>query len=324
MSLRNNNTLELIDLHPPMPDMAAEVKAGLRATPRYFPSHYLYNEAGLALFNEICETDEYYITRTELALLDEIGSELAELAGPECLLVAPGSGAGLKPRRVIHALQDISGYIPIDISREFLEAAADELSEDEPDLVIQPICADFTSPFELPEWPQRVQRNLLYFPGSTIGNFTLEGSRAVLERFATLAGRDGLILVGVDLQKSAEIIEPAYDDKDGYSAAFALNLLTRLNDELDADFVPERFGYNATYDAKSGRIEMSIVSTAEQIVTVAGDRFELGQNEHLRTEYSQKFTHASFAALAESAGLAVKTRWTDPDDLFSLQLLTRR
>lgn len=298
------------------------MQAGLRRTPRELPCKFLYDERGAELFEEICTLDEYYPTRTELAILRDAAPEIAWLLGRDCLLIEYGSGEGVKTRVLLDRIDHAAGYVPIDISREQLLRSAAELSDRYPGLEVLPVCADYTAEYRVPAPSRSVRRRVVYFPGSTIGNFTRAGALAFLKRVAGVCGSTGALLIGVDLHKDTRLIEAAYDDARGVSAAFALNLLDRANRELDADFDLKRFAYHSFYDEVERRVDMGVVSLQAQTVHIGGEAFELARGERIRTEVSHKFTPEDFRQLAAGAGLQVRRVWTDADGLFSVQYLT--
>jgi dimethylhistidine N-methyltransferase len=318
------------DVPPASPDACeyerrrADVLAALRSRrrPRRLPSRYLYDARGALLFERICELDEYYLTRTERGILRDALPEIADRLGPRVLVFEPGSGAGEKTRLLLSALDAPAGYVPIDVSREQLFAQASALARDFPGLEVCPLWADFLGDFRLPAIAGPVRRRVAFFPGSTLGNLTPREAIRLLDRLRTRSGRGGAILIGLDMQKDPRILEPAYDDAAGVSAAFALNYLVRLNRELHADFDLDRFGYEARYEAIPGRIVMALVSRVAQRVTIAGEQFDFAAGERLITEYSYKYTREGFAALARHAGLAIERIWTDPRGYFTVQLLT--
>ncbi|MGE3730969.1 MAG: L-histidine N(alpha)-methyltransferase [Lysobacterales bacterium] len=314
----------LTDLHPASDDIAADVRRGLGQRPKVLASKYLYDAAGSALFERICGLPEYYLTRTESAILAEHGPAIAAAVGPRALVVEYGSGSGIKTRQLLRSLHQPVAYVPIEISRSALLASVGALAADLPDIEMLPVCADFTQPVELPQ-PQRCgQRRLMFFPGSTLGNFATAEAVALLRQMADTMGEHGAALIGIDLQKSPELIEAAYNDSAGVTAAFTLNLLTRLNRELDADFELSRFAHRAVYNPLLGRIETDIVSGVEQIVRVAGHAVPLLAGEKIRVEISCKYTLEGFAQLAARAGLRLTRRWTDAQQWFALVLLERR
>lgn len=313
------STLPLLDLHPDTDSFRGEVLAGLQSTPKTLPSKFLYDERGSKLFERICELDEYYPTRTEIGIMQAHVDAMAEALGPQVLLVEYGSGSSRKTRILLDHLHDPAGYVPIDISREHLIEAAEALDRAYPELPIRPVCADYTDEVRLPDPGRPVRRTVVYYPGSTIGNFTPERARDFLARIAALIGPDGGLLIGVDLQKDEDVLHAAYNDAEGVTAAFNKNLLRRVNRELSADFELDRFEHEARYNAAEGRIEMHLVSTTDQRVTVDGVPIDFAESETICTEYSHKYTLGGFAELAASAGLSVDTVWTDEKNWFSVQ-----
>lgn len=322
MSQRPTGSVQLHDHRPETGDFLEEVVEGLSERPRSIPSKFLYDERGAALFERICELPEYYPTRTELALVREHGPEMADLLGRRCLLVEYGTGEGLKTRLLLEQLEKPVAYVPVDIARAQLLETVAELSEEFPDLRVLPVCADYTRPFPLPDAERSTRRNVVYFPGSTIGNFDPPFAERFLRHIAEVCRPRGALLIGVDLQKDRWTLEAAYNDEAGATAAFNKNLLRRANRELGADFDLDRFEHWAFYDEKAGRIEMHLVSDVEQTIHLDGRTIELQEGESIRTEYSYKYTIDGFADLAGRAGLEVERVWTDPDELFSVQYLT--
>lgn len=301
--------------------MLGDVLAGLRATPKFLPSAYLYDARGAELFERICDQPEYYLTRTEVGILRSNMEAIAAAVGPGALVVEPGSGDGRKSTQLLEGLTEPAGYVPIDISREQLVTVAARMNERFPDVEVIPVCADFNDDPPLPHAARGARRNLVFFPGSTIGNLEPDRAVEVLVHLRTLAGPGGRILIGVDRRKDRARLEAAYDDAAGLSRAFAMNYLRRLNEELDADFDLNAFDYAAPWDERSGRIEMALVSLADQEVRIAGNPVTLEQGERIRTEYSCKYEPEEFARLAGRAGLGVTHRWSDPEALFSVVLL---
>lgn len=314
-------TLTLHETAPPAEDLRAEVLAGLQRLQKELPPKLFYDARGSRLFERICRLPEYYLTRTEIAILRTHGAEIGALLGPGCLLIEYGSGSSAKTRILLDALAYPAGYVPIDISREAVLAAASALASDYPELPLVPVWADYTRPFKLPEPARRAQRRVVFFPGSSIGNFHLEEAEAFLRRAAGICGPRGHILVGVDLDKDPAILDPAYDDAEGVTAEFNLNMLVRLNRELGTDFHVEQFRHRAFYDRAHGRVEMHLVGLADQTVHVEEVEIAFAAGETILTECSYKHTLAGFAALARRAGLTVHRVWTDPQGWFSVQLL---
>lgn len=319
-----NASIKLLDLEPAEDDLLGDVLAGLSATPKRLPSKYFYDATGSRLFERICEQPEYYLTRTELQILREHAGDMADALGPDVRLVEYGSGAGLKTRQLLRALRDPVAYVPVEISRSALLASVDRLAGEFPGIEMLPVCADFTQRVALPEPGRTPRRTVVYFPGSTLGNFENPVAVRLLARMRELVGPGGAVLVGLDLKKDVATIEAAYNDAAGVTAEFTLNLLARLNRELGADFDLRRFRHDARYDTVRGRIQTHIVSTCEQSVNVGGQVFGFDEGEAMLVEYSCKYDQADVAAMADAAGLVVERTWTDPAGRFSVQLLGYR
>jgi dimethylhistidine N-methyltransferase len=301
-------------------EFAEAVLSGLARKPRSIPCRFFYDARGSELFEEITKLDEYYPTRTETALLETHGEEIAALAGSGRVLVEFGSGSSRKTSLLLGALGDVPAYIPIDIAAESLSEAAEWLSGQHDGLTIVPLIADFTTTRVLPPEARR-KKKLGFFSGSTIGNLTHDEALAFLKNAARLLGAGSAFLVGVDLKKPVSILLPAYDDAKGVTAAFNLNLLTRINRELAGTFELTRFAHEAIYNEEAGRIEIYIKSLVEQIVRIRGRAFAFAAGERIHTENSHKYTVAEFQALAGTAGWQPVKAWTDDADLFSLHLL---
>lgn len=310
----------------PRPDahFDAEVRAGLRRTPKCLPSKYFYDARGSALFESICKQPEYYLTRTELSILRTHAASMARAIGPGALVLEYGSGSGIKTRMLLAALQDPVAYVPVEISRSALDCSVRELSRAFPEVQMLPVAADFTRPVRLPR-PRRPQTSVLvFFPGSTLGNFDAEHAVRLLKLMHDEIGAEGAALVGIDLQKSDAELEAAYNDAAGVTAAFTLNLLVRLNRELGANFKLSQFRHRAHYNRIEGRIETHILSLCDQMVRFDGMDVAFASGEAMLVEYSCKYTLAGFARMAERAGLYVSHSWTDPECRFAMQLLRRR
>jgi L-histidine N-alpha-methyltransferase len=301
--------------------LTADVLEGLKKEPKELSSVWFYDELGSFLFDNICELPEYYITRTELQIMHGHALEMAHVIGPEAALIEFGSGTSLKTRLLLDQLENPVAYVPVDISREHLFTTAGALAKDYSDLHIVPVCADFTQPFELPNFIRAAQRRVVYFPGSTIGNFDRTQARALLVRMRELVGKHGAVLIGIDLRKDPQILERAYADAAGVTAEFNINALRHLNRELGANFDLEAFDHLAVWVEDDSRIEMHLVSKRDQVVQIGSEKVRFERGEHLRTEYCHKYTLDSFNELAATAGLAVKRVWTDPNQMFSVQLL---
>ena len=317
-------TIELHDFAPARETFRQDVIQGLRAPLKSIPCKYFYDEQGSRLFDQICALDEYYPTRNELAIMRAFGEEMAACVGGDCLLIEYGSGSGTKTRILLDHLREPAGYVPIDISREHLARSAAALAATYTGLQVLPVCADYTQNFTLPSGNRPCSRKVVYFPGSTIGNFSIPEAKSFLTRIAGVCGTGGSLLIGVDLKKDPDIIERAYNDPEGVTAAFNLNLLARANRELGADFAIDHFRHQAVYNRQAGRIEMYIVCLQPQVVHLGDLAFPFGEGDRILTECSYKYGLDEFARLAASAGLKVERVWTDDRHLFSVQYLTVR
>ncbi|MBL8269304.1 L-histidine N(alpha)-methyltransferase [Steroidobacter sp.] len=301
--------------------LTEDVLDGLKKQPKQLSPVWFYDELGSFLFDNICELPEYYITRTELQIMHGHAAEMAQHIGPEAAMIEFGSGTSLKTRLLLDQLENPLAYVPVDISREHLFSAAGALAKDYPNLHILPVCADFTQNFELPQFIRTAPRRIVYFPGSTLGNFEQSQARQLLARMRELVGQNGAVLIGIDLRKDPRVLERAYDDAAGVTAEFNINALRHVNRELGADFDLDAFDHLAVWVENESRIEMHLVSKREQVVHLGGEKVRISRGEHLRTEYCHKYTLDSFAELAATAGLAVKRVWMDPNKQFSVQLL---
>jgi dimethylhistidine N-methyltransferase len=312
-------TIELIDLHPAPASLRDEVLDGLSRNPKVLPCKLFYDERGSVLFDEICRLPEYYPTRTETAILEDRAGEIGALIGPGAEILELGSGSSRKIRILLEALESPAAYVPIDISREHLRRSATALAGEFPDLRVVAVCADYTSEVELPDLGE--DRRVAFFPGSTIGNFEPDEAAGFLRRIATLVGRGGGLVIGVDLKKDRATLERAYDDAAGVTAAFNLNILSHINGALGADFDLARFHHVALWNETEGRIEMHLESRVGQTVSVAGRRFRLAAGERIHTENSYKYEIGEFHRLAARAGLKARRTWTDENGLFSVHFL---
>ena len=310
--------VSLLDLEPATSDFLDEAVAGLSSSPRTLPSKFFYDERGSDLFQQICELPEYYVTRTETEILRHYGAEMAESIGENAELVGFGTGAGVKTRMLLDHLQNLIAYVPIDISKQRLTESAAALSREMPELEILPVCADYLQPLELPTPSRKPAHIAVYFPGSTIGNMQPEEARHFLQRVARLCGTSGGLIIGVDLQKSSDILEAAYNDGAGVTAAFNRNMLVRANRELGADFDLCRWRHRALYNQEAARIEMHLLSEGKQTVHLGGREFDFAPGEKIITEFSYKHTVEGFAALAASAGFQLARVWIDPQKLFAV------
>lgn len=311
--------LRFTDLHPEPADMRADVLAGLSRRRKQLPPKYFYDQRGSRLFDAITELPEYYPTRTEIGILQRHGSEMAEMVGRDALLVELGSGSSYKIRVLLQALEP-TVYVPVDISREHLLESAGALARCFGGLEVHAVCADYSVPFELPLNGEDRGR-AAFFPGSSIGNFDPDEARRFLGRIGALVGPGGKLLIGVDLIKDAAVLNAAYNDAQGITADFNVNLLRRINRELGADFDLEGFRHLAYFNTAESRIEMHLVSKADQRVGLAGEGFAFGEGESIHTESSYKYSIEGFHALAGEAGFEAERVWSDPDDLFSVHCL---
>lgn len=300
-------------------EFARDLAAGLSARPRSISPKYFYDAEGSRLFERICELPEYYPTRTELGILERGVGEMAALAGSGAEIVEFGAGSLRKVRLLLAAFDAPARYLPIDISGEYLRDAAAVLRREFAGLEVRPVVADYTQALDLPSAPGGGRR-IGFFPGSTIGNFTPEEALAFLRRAAGVL-RGGALVLGADLVKDPHLLHAAYNDAQGVTAAFNLNLLVRANRELGANFVPARFAHYAFYNAPLARIEMHLVARERQAVALGGQRFTIEEGETLHTENSYKFTVDGLRALAAQAGFRPGPVWTDPDRLFSVHWL---
>lgn len=300
-----------------------EIVAGLSQPQKTLSPKFFYDERGSELFDEITRLPEYYPTATELDIMRDNIAEIADLIGREASLIEFGAGSNQKIRLLLEHLHEPAVYVPVDISRDFLQAEAEDLSVDFPHIQIIPVAADFTHPFDLPSPEIMPTRNIVYFPGSTIGNFTPDAALDLLKVMYQEAGEDGGLLIGVDLRKDRETLERAYNDSEGVTAEFNLNMLRHLNREFRADFDIENFRHRADYNEDAGRIEMYLISTTDQAFSVDGKTFTMSEGERILTELSHKYSLEGFAELAGRAGFEVGKVWTDPAGKFSVQYLLR-
>ena len=317
------------------PSLVADVLRGLKGTPKRLSPMYFYDERGSQLFDEICELPEYYITRTETNILRTHAREIAACIGPNALLVEFGSGASTKTRLLLDELPDLAAYVPVDISRTHLMAAAQRITAAYPHLEVLPACADFTQPFTLPKPSRTPTRVVVFFPGSTIGNFDPPAAiqlMKVMRRIASAGAQARLgtvspssaiggLVIGFDLVKDPAVLERAYDDAAGVTAEFNLNVLRRLNRDAGANFDLESFRHQAIWVPEARRIEMRLISDRDQAVSIAGERLSFAANEPIITEHCHKYSPDSFADLAAAAGWSGKQVWTDAREYFHVQYL---
>lgn len=305
---------------PDRHEFLKDVLAGLNACPRTLPCKYFYDQHGSDLFEAICETPEYYVTRADLALHEAHLDEISAMIGPDAHVIEFGSGAGIKTHKLLASLDSPRAYTPIEISRSALAASAKALEQEFPELEIRPLQADYTQDIDADrlnlEPPSR--RRVIYFPGSTIGNFEHAEALAFLQRMGRMARSHGAILIGVDLLKPADRLIAAYDDAEGITAAFNINLLQRMKRELGAELEIDAFGHEARFDQDESRIEMHLVAQRRTRVKIANQAFDFDAGESIHTESSHKYSIADFQDMARRAGLMPMEVWTDPEALFSM------
>ncbi|HEX5778102.1 MAG TPA: L-histidine N(alpha)-methyltransferase [Xanthobacteraceae bacterium] len=302
---------------------ARDVVVGLTASRKTLRPKYFYDEEGSRLFEEITQVPEYYPTRTEIGILEDKGAEIAQLIPAGGALVEFGAGSSVKIRIVLDALDKLAVYVPVDISGEFLAEQAEALQEDFPKLKVRPVAADFTRPFELPH-EARNRPRIGFFPGSTIGNFDPPEAESFLRHAGRILGPGARMIVGVDLVKNRHVLRAAYNDADGVTAAFNLNLLRRINRELGGNFDLDGFEHRAVFDEGKSRIEMHLVSRSRQRVSICGKKIEFAAGETIHTECSYKYTIESFGELAVRSGWSSVESWTDKRDWFSVHVLALR
>jgi dimethylhistidine N-methyltransferase len=315
---------EIVETGAPRMAFLEDALCGLRKSAKELPCKYFYDQNGSQLFERICELQEYYLTRTELAILHRHVGAIADCLGRGCILIELGTGAGIKTRLLLDHLDTPAAYVPIDISRESLLQSADKLRQRYPRLPILPVCEDFSATLALPSLPRGNTggRRVVYFPGSTIGNFGPVDAAALLDRIARVCEPDGGLLIGMDSTKDPALLVPAYNDSAGVTAAFNLNLLARMNRELGADFRLERFRHQAIYNPDQGRIEMYLISQEDQVVHLDGLAIRFQREEPICTEHSYKYALAKFTAFAQAAGFRLLHCWTDDRELFNVVYLT--
>ncbi|MBU1215088.1 MAG: L-histidine N(alpha)-methyltransferase [Gammaproteobacteria bacterium] len=304
-------------------DFLCSVREGLRSRPKTIPPKYFYDAHGSHLFDLICTTPEYYPTRTETAILERHGAEMAEMIGISCTLIELGSGSAIKTPLILQHLDDDAAYIPIDICDSHLQQSTQRLQTMFPKLKMLPLCADY---HQLPGHAFKryaSRRQVVFFPGSTIGNCTPEEAVQLLQRVAALVGPGGGLLIGVDAKKSPDVLNAAYNDAAGHTAAFNLNLLTRMQCELGAQLDADQFSHHAYYNETHGRIEMHLVSRCRQVIRLNGESFEFNAGESIHTENSYKYTAREFRQLARTAGWHLRSTWHDENELFNVHYLSQ-
>ena len=322
-TITKNSTI-IVDSLADANNTLLQIVHGLQKDQKELPSKLFYDERGSKLFERICKLQEYYPTRTETAIMQQNVHELVDLVGPGSMLIEYGSGSSSKVRILLDHLPELSAYVAVDISKEQLFMAAQGLKRDYAELEIIPIWADYNNLFELPLIGKIVLHKLAYFPGSTIGNFHPKQAIDFLGNIADLVGPGGGLLIGTDLQKDAEVLNLAYNDRKGVTAAFNLNMLNHINTEFGADFNTDQFKHFAFYSEDMGRIEMHLISQVNQTAHIAGEAFDFKGGESILTEVSYKYTLDGFSEMAYEAGFVVIEAWVDPKNYFSVQYLIAR
>ncbi|VAW71027.1 ABC transporter, ATP-binding protein [hydrothermal vent metagenome] len=313
---RKKNVFNFYDYHEAQDDFYNEIVSGLSLNPKTLSPKFLYDEYGSQLFSAICETPEYYPTRTEQAIIESNIEAIASNIGTDCLIIEPGSGSCEKVKTLLTTLNPVA-YMPLDISKEYLRQTAEQVSQEFPFIEIHAACVDYTSPFSVPEFNTDAHK-VAFYPGSSIGNFDPEHARSFLVNLAQTIGKGGGLLIGVDRKKDVEILNKAYDDSAGVTASFNKNLLSRINSELDANFDLSKFSHHACYNDKLGRVEMHLVSDVDQSITINDLIFSFKKGDSIHTESSYKYSNAEFQQLALGAGFKAIEVWSDAEELFSV------
>ncbi|MEM7008428.1 MAG: L-histidine N(alpha)-methyltransferase [Thermodesulfobacteriota bacterium] len=313
----NRNLSRLKKFEPEKESLLEEILVGLNKEQKELPSKLFYDQKGSALFDEICELEEYYLTRTETSIMSENIGDICAVLGENCLLIELGSGSSKKIRLLLSGLKNPAGYVPIDISEEHLLSSVKTLASDYPELRILPVSADYTQPFSLPNYEFTPSKKVVYYPGSTIGNFEPDYAAKFLNDIGKRLGSGTGLLIGVDLKKDTKTLEDAYNDKKEITAEFNLNILERINREHGSDFILEDWEHFAFYNEHHGRIEMHIKSLTEQRVYIDGADIEFSQGETILTEYSYKYSIEDFENLI-SDSYELKKVWTDKNNKFGI------
>ena len=316
------NESPVLKAHPDDDDFLTTVRTCLSRRPRSLPPKLFYDARGSHLFDLICKTPEYYPTRTETAILDEFGADMANLIGTSCALIEFGSGSATKTPLLLHHLADNAVYVPIDICEDHLLQSTRRLMKMFPGMPIKPLCTDYTRISKLNIDDQNIGKRVIFFPGSTIGNYAPDDAVQLLRHAAQLTGRNGALLIGVDCKKSPALLNAAYNDAKGYTAAFNMNLLLRISNELGAQLDLEGYSHRAFYNDSLGRIEMHLVSLRKQHIRIGSDIFHFDKGETIHTENSYKYTAQEFQKLARRAGWHAKMLWADHGGMFNVHYLS--
>lgn len=315
-ALAEETEIQFYDFHPEMSDFYSEIVEGLQAEPKKIPPKFFYDEIGSRLFEQICQLPEYYPTRTEQQILKDNADGIAKIIGEHHYIIEPGCGSCEKIKLLLETLKP-DAYVPMDISKDFLQESAQAIANEYPWLDVHAACVDFTEPMDLPFCPEEA-RKLAFFPGSSIGNFEPTQAQIFLHHVLDMVGPGGGMLIGVDLKKDEYKLRNAYNDDAGVTADFNLNLLSRINTELDANFELDHFDHHAFYNADAGRIEMHLVSQKSQQISIGDHLISFETGETIHTESSYKYTIEEFQKLGSDAGFMSVHVWTDPKNLFSV------
>ncbi len=305
-------------------DPIEEILKGLRKRQKELPTKYFYDARGSKLFDQICELDAYYLTRTEIAILKKHIEEIAELVEPRSVIIEFGSGSSAKTRILLDHLKDVAAYMPVDIASEQLQQTVESLRSEYPEVEIAAVNVDYTKSFELPQLSKTASSRLAFFPGSTIGNFYPQEAVTFVDNVGQVVGSGGGFLIGVDLQKDPAVLDRAYNDRESITAAFNLNMLAHINKAVGANFDLDKFSHYAFYNCAEGRIEMHLISASDQTVEIGGNQVFIQAGETILTEVSYKYTLESFAALSAQAGFETRKIWLDSKEYFSLHYLVRK
>ena len=307
------------DYKPATLSLFDAVVSGLSQENKAIPPKFFYDKRGSHLFEKICEQPEYYPPAVERKMLELLAGEIAGLAGQERLMIEPGAGSAAKARLLLDELKPIA-FVPMDISFDFLKLAATQLAKEYPRLPIHAACVDYTHSLPIPEQSPTSSR-LLFFPGSSLGNFNHSEAHEFLSMVRNTVKDDGMLLIGVDTKKAPSLLNAAYNDAAGFTAQFNLNLLHRIRNELDAELDIEAFQHKAFYNSEAGRIEMYLVSLQQQVLRINGHSFSLGEGESIHTENSYKYSPQEFISMSSDCGFKEVRHWLDSNNMFGIYLL---
>lgn len=304
---------------PQQNSIIEEVIDSLSKPQKKLSCKFFYDEKGSDLFEEIVAQDEYYLGRTEISIMNDNIKEISEIIGEKSVVIEPGSGSGNKIKILLDNLKSPAAYVPIDISESYVRESANTLSKNYPSIRILPIIADYTSEFKLPDFKFDMEKLVVYYPGSTIGNFRPDEARDFLAKIANMCGKNNYLLIGVDLKKDRKVLESAYNDKKGVTAEFNLNILANLNSLIDADFTLQKWSHKAFFNEKESRMEMHLESMEKQLVNINGYTVNFDKGETIHTENSYKYRVEDFCDLVCN-DYQLNKYWTDDDSKFAVLL----